>query len=67
MPNPIQIRMGGYSPASTGFSRALKLIGDRLTAEFGERGKYDLPHAVAGHPQRQRGAADFGRREMHDA
>src|SRR6516164_9358975 len=37
MPNPIQIRIGGYSPASTGFSRALKLIGDRLTAEFGER------------------------------
>jgi len=37
MPNPIQIRMGGYGPASTGFSRALKLIGDRLTAEFGER------------------------------
>jgi tripartite ATP-independent transporter DctP family solute receptor len=29
--------MGGYGPASTGFSRALKLIGDRLTAEFGER------------------------------
>jgi len=37
MPNPIQIRMGGYGPASTGFSRALKLIGDRLTAEFRER------------------------------
>jgi TRAP-type C4-dicarboxylate transport system substrate-binding protein len=37
MPNPIQIRMGGYGPASTGFSRALKLIGDRLTGEFGER------------------------------
>src|SRR5262249_57375083 len=37
MPSPIQIRMGGYGPASTGFSRALKLIGDRLTAEFGER------------------------------
>src|SRR5215471_17356360 len=37
MPNPIQIRMGGYGPASTGFSRALKLIGDRLRAEFGER------------------------------
>jgi TRAP-type C4-dicarboxylate transport system substrate-binding protein len=33
----IQIRMGGYGPASTGFSRALKLIGDRLTGEFGER------------------------------
>src|SRR6185369_4749905 len=33
----IQIRMGGYGPATTGFSRALKLIGDRLSAEFGER------------------------------
>src|ERR1700741_709902 len=32
-----QIRMGGYGPATTGFSKALKLIGDRLTAEFGER------------------------------
>jgi TRAP-type transport system periplasmic protein len=37
MPDPIQIRMGGYGPASTGFSRALKRIGDRLTAQFGER------------------------------
>ncbi len=37
MPAPIQIRMGGYGPASTGFSLALKLIGDRLTAEFGDR------------------------------
>ena len=37
MPDPIQIRMGGYGPASTGFSRALKSIGDRLTAEFGDR------------------------------
>lgn len=36
MPDPIQIRMGGYGPASTGFSRALKFIGDRLTAEFGD-------------------------------
>src|SRR6266853_2115460 len=33
----IQIRMGGYGPATTGFSRALKLIGDRLTARFGDR------------------------------
>ena len=30
MPDPIQIRMGGYGPASTGFSRALKSIGDRM-------------------------------------
>jgi TRAP-type C4-dicarboxylate transport system substrate-binding protein len=37
MSDPIQIRMGGYGPASTGFSRALKRIGDRLTAEFGDR------------------------------
>jgi TRAP-type C4-dicarboxylate transport system substrate-binding protein len=35
--NAIQIRMGGYGPATTGFSKALKLIGDRLTAEFGDR------------------------------
>jgi TRAP-type transport system periplasmic protein len=37
MTAPIQIRMGGYGPASTGFSRALKLIGDKLTAQFGDR------------------------------
>jgi TRAP-type transport system periplasmic protein len=37
MSEPIQIRMGGYGPATTGFSRALKLIGDRLEAEFGGR------------------------------
>src|SRR5438094_5932361 len=29
--------MGGYGPSTTGFSRALKLIGDRLTAQFGDR------------------------------
>src|SRR3954470_4856582 len=33
----IQIRMGRYGPATTGFSRSLKLIGDRLTAQFGDR------------------------------
>src|SRR5215831_14436535 len=33
--NPIQIRMGGYGPATTCFSRALQFIGDRLTAKFG--------------------------------
>jgi TRAP-type transport system periplasmic protein len=37
MGDPIQIRMGGYGPATTGFSRALQFIGDRLTAEFGDR------------------------------
>ena len=34
---PIQIRMGGYGPATTGFSRALKMLGDRLEGEFGPR------------------------------
>jgi len=37
MSDPIQIRMGGYGPATTGFSRALKLIGDRLEAELGDQ------------------------------
>lgn len=32
----IQIRMGGYGPASTCFSKALQFIGDRLAAEFGD-------------------------------
>jgi len=29
--------MGGYGPSSTGFSLALKRIGDRLSARFGDR------------------------------
>jgi TRAP-type transport system periplasmic protein len=33
----IRILMGGYGPPSTGFSLALKKIGDRLEAGFGER------------------------------
>jgi tripartite ATP-independent transporter DctP family solute receptor len=37
MADPIPIRMGGYGPPITGFSRALKFIGDRLTAQFGDR------------------------------
>lgn len=32
---PIEIRMGGYGPATTGFSKGLKLIGDRVEAKFG--------------------------------
>ena len=36
MIKPIQIRMGGYGPPTTTCSRALKLIGDRLQAEFGD-------------------------------
>src|SRR5499427_10479394 len=37
MTDPIQIRMGGYGPATTGFSRALTFIGDRLEQKFGDR------------------------------
>src|SRR5262245_8866844 len=33
---PIRIRMGGYGPSTTGFSLALKQIGDRLAAKFGD-------------------------------
>lgn len=32
----IQIRMGGYGPATTCFSKALQFIGNRLEAEFGK-------------------------------
>ena len=37
MAKAIQIRMGGYGPATTGFSRALKFIGERLERQFGDR------------------------------
>jgi len=37
MAKPIQIRMGGYGPATTGFSKSLKFIGDRLAQQFGDR------------------------------
>src|SRR5436853_3326332 len=37
MAKAIQIRMGGYGPATTGFSKALKFIGERLEKQFGDR------------------------------
>ena len=37
MAQAIQIRMGGYGPATTGFSKSLKFIGERLEREFGDR------------------------------
>jgi TRAP-type transport system periplasmic protein len=36
MTNKITIRMGGYGPATTCFSRALKMIGNDLEAQFGD-------------------------------
>jgi len=32
----IPIRMAGYGPPTTGFSKALKFVGDKLIAEFGD-------------------------------
>src|SRR5437764_14061804 len=37
MAKAVQIRMGGYGPATTGFSKSLKFIGDRLEKQFGDR------------------------------
>ena len=37
MTRPIQIRMAGYGPPTTGFSKSLKRIGDKLESEFGDR------------------------------
>ena len=37
MIKPITIRMGGYGPPATSFSKSLKLIGDTLVAAFGDR------------------------------
>ena len=37
MSTPIQIRMSGYGPVTTGFSQALTRIGGRITTEFGDR------------------------------
>lgn len=34
MQNKIQIRMGGYGPPTTAFSKSLKFIGDKLEAQF---------------------------------
>jgi len=37
MEKPIKIRMGGYGPPTTGFSKALNFIGEKLQGEFGDR------------------------------
>ncbi|MPZ55233.1 MAG: hypothetical protein GEU91_01805 [Rhizobiales bacterium] len=37
MTAPVSIRMAGYGPPATSFSRGLELIGDRLAAEFGDQ------------------------------
>lgn len=37
MQETIQIRLGGYGPSTTSFSRSLKFIGDGMKARFGDR------------------------------
>jgi tripartite ATP-independent transporter DctP family solute receptor len=46
---PIKIIMGGYGPATTGFSKSLKFIGDKLEAEFGDRIAVDYIWNVMDH------------------
>jgi len=49
MANPIKIRMGGYGPPTTGFSKSLKLIGDKLEVEFGGRVAIDYVFNIMDH------------------
>lgn len=46
---PIKIVMGGYGPATTGFSKSLKFIGDKLEAAFGDRIAIDYIWNVMDH------------------
>src|SRR5215469_14042587 len=52
MVKPITIRMGGYGPPHTSFSRGLKLIGDTLFARFGDRIKVDYIWNIMDHGHR---------------
>jgi tripartite ATP-independent transporter DctP family solute receptor len=52
MPEPIKIRMGGYGPPTTSFSRSLKLIGDTLSAGFGDRLSVDYVWNIMDHGHR---------------
>jgi C4-dicarboxylate-binding protein DctP len=49
MTKPIQIRMGGYGPPTTGFSKSLKFIGDRLKAQFGDHVAIDYVFNIMDH------------------
>jgi tripartite ATP-independent transporter DctP family solute receptor len=49
MTAPIPIRMGGYGPPTTGFSKALRFIGDRLLAQFGDRVAIDYVWNIMDH------------------
>jgi len=52
MAKPITIRMGGYGPPTTSFSRSLKLIGDTLSARFGDHVSVDYVWNIMDHGHR---------------
>ena len=49
MSSTVKIRMGGYGPPTTGFSKALKFIGDKLLAAFGDRVAVDYVWNIMDH------------------
>lgn len=49
MSQAIKIRMAGYGPPTTGFSKSLKFIGDKLEAEFGSRIAIDYVWNIMDH------------------
>jgi len=49
MASPITIRMGGYGPPTTSFSKSLTFIGDKLRAAFGERVVVDYVYNIMDH------------------
>ena len=49
MTKSIQIRMSGYGPPTTGFSKALKFIGDTLQGQFGDRLAIDYVWNIMDH------------------
>ena len=49
MSAPIPICMGGYGPPTTGFSKALKFIGDKLHGQFGDRVAIDYVWNIMDH------------------
>ena len=49
MSKPIPIRMAGYGPPTTSFSKALKFIGDKLQSQFGSRVAIDYVWNIMDH------------------
>jgi len=49
MASPITIRMGGYGPPTTSFSKSLTFIGDKLRAAFGDRVAVDYVFNIMDH------------------